>query len=393
MNYKILILFIVCSFNFCLGQTGIDNALKEIAVNNLQIKAGSGLSIAKKMEFNTGLAPYDPVISYDHLFGSPKEAGEQKDLSVYFSFDFPTVYGKKSTLSDLMSSQTIYDDISIKRNILLEAKLICIEIIYLNSRNTELKTRLAYAQQLQDYFVKKLETGDGNIIDVNKAKFQVITYQSELDANQTEINSANNSLTSLNGGKPIIITDTLYPVINNIPDFVTLEKEIEENDPEIKKLLLQYQIAKQEVEVNKALNLPKFEIGYRYQGLLNEKYNGIHAGVTIPLWERNNIVKSKELLSSHSLSLIEAHKVEHYYETKNLYDEFIRTKKNFEETTSLMQSVNNYELLTKAYSLGEMSSINYILELTFYYSMKDKMDILERNYHLAYAKLFKQKLN
>jgi cobalt-zinc-cadmium efflux system outer membrane protein len=80
-------------------------------------------------------------------------------------------------------------------------------------------------------------------------------------------------------------------VINSIPDFVTLEKEIEENDPEIKKLLLQYQIAKQEVEVNKALNLPKFEIGYRYQGLLNENYNGIHAGVTIPLWERNNIVK------------------------------------------------------------------------------------------------------
>jgi cobalt-zinc-cadmium efflux system outer membrane protein len=105
------------------------------------------------------------------------------------------------------------------------------------------------------------------------------------------------------------------------------------------------------------------------------------------------LLKSKELLSSHSLSLIEAHKVEHYYETKNLYDEYIRTKKNFEETTLLMQSVNNYELLTKAYSLGEMSSINYILELTFYYSMKDKMDILERNYHLAYAKLFKQKLN
>jgi len=392
MNYKILILLIICSFSVCNGQTGLDNALREIAINNLHIKAGSSLSIAKKTEFNTGLAPYDPVISYDHLFGSPKEAGNQKDLSVYFSFDFPTTYGKKSTLADLRSSQTVYDEAALKKDILLEAKLIGIEIIYLNRKNLELKTRLANAQQLQNYFATKLESGDGNIIDVNKAKFQVITFQSEYEANEIQIASANNTLTSLNGGKSITITDTEYPVINSIPDFVSLEAEIEASDPDLKRLELQYQIAKQEVEVNKALNLPKFEIGYRYQGLLNENYNGVHAGITIPLWERNNVVKSKELFSSHSLSLIDAHKVEHYYETKNLYDQYIRVRKNFEETNSMMQSVNNYELLSKAYSLGEVTSINYILELTYYYSMKDKLDILERDYHLSYAKLFKLKL-
>jgi len=392
MNCKILILLIICSYNLCNGQTGIDNALKEITANNLHIKAGSSLYLAKKMEFNTGLAPYDPVISYDHLFGSPKEIGNQKDLSIYFSFDFPTVYSKKGILSDLRSSQTSYDEVALRRDILLEAKLICIEIIYLNRKDSELKTRLANAQQLQNYFITKLESGDGNIIDVNKAKFQVITYRSEYETNQTEINSAANRLASLNGGKLITINDTLYPAINDNPDFTVLKSEIEANDPDLKRLELQYHIAKQEVEVNKALNLPKFEIGYRYQGLLRENFNGIHAGITIPLWERNNVVKSKELYSSHSLSLIEAYKVERYFETRNLYEEYMRIKKNFEETTSLMQAVNNYELLSKAYSLGELSSINYILELTYYYSMKDKMNILERDYHLAYAKLFKQKL-
>jgi len=392
MNCKILILLIICSYNLCNGQTGIDNALKEITANNLHIKAGSSLYLAKKMEFNTGLAPYDPVISYDHLFGSPKEIGNQKDLSIYFSFDFPTVYSKKGILSDLRSSQTSYDEVALRRDILLEAKLICIEIIYLNRKDSELKTRLANAQQLQNYFITKLESGDGNIIDVNKAKFQVITYRSEYETNQTEINSATNRLASLNGGKLITINDTLYPAINDNPDFTVLKSEIEANDPDLKRLELQYHIAKQEVEVNKALNLPKFEIGYRYQGLLRENFNGIHAGITIPLWERNNVVKSKELYSSHSLSLIEAYKVERYFETKNLYEEYMRIKKNFEETTSLMQAVNNYELLSKASSLGELSSINYFLELTYYYSMKDKMNILERDYHLAYAKLFKQKL-
>ena len=392
MNCKILILLIICSYNLCNGQTGIDNALKEITANNLHIKAGSSLYLAKKMEFNTGLAPYDPVISYDHLFGSPKEIGNQKDLSIYFSFDFPTVYSKKGILSDLRSSQTSYDEVALRRDILLEAKLICIEIIYLNRKDSELKTRLANAQQLQNYFITKLESGDGNIIDVNKAKFQVITYRSEYETNQTEINSATNRLASLNGGKLITINDTLYPAINDNPDFTVLKSEIEANDPDLKRLELQYHIAKQEVEVNKALNLPKFEIGYRYQGLLRENFNGIHAGITIPLWERNNVVKSKELYSSHSLSLIEAYKVERYFETRNLYEEYMRIKKNFEETTSLMQAVNNYELLSKASSLGELSSINYFLELTYYYSMKDKMNILERDYHLAYAKLFKQKL-
>lgn len=374
------------------SQNSIDNVLREISANNIQIKAGSDLINAKKMEFNIGLAPYDPEVSYDYLFGSPKEIGNQTEIILNFSFDFPTIYGKRSTLAALKTTQANYDLQAIRQNILLEAKTICIELIYLSKRNIELKQRLDDAQKLSDYFKINLETGEGNAIDANKAKLQVINYQSGYRLNQIEINKANNKLTELNGGKQITFLDTVYPLVESIPTFVTLEADIEANDPELKMLNLQYEISKQEISINKDLNLPRIELGYRYQSLLNQNFNGVHAGISIPLWEKNNTVKAKELQSIYTLALIEEHKNEHYYETKEIYDEYISLKNTLDESLESLSAINNYELLQKSFSLGEISSIEYLMELTYYYSIKDKIDLLEKEYYIIVSELLKYKL-
>jgi outer membrane protein, heavy metal efflux system len=51
-------------------------------------------------------------------------------------------------------------------------------------------------------------------------------------------------------------------------------------------------IGQQMVEVSKALNLPKFETGYHYQAMLGQRFNGLHLGLTIPLWENKNKVNA-----------------------------------------------------------------------------------------------------
>ncbi len=392
MNSKLVIIYLLSIIQFSFAQSNLDDILKQVSVNNLQLKAGSDLVKAKRTEFSIGLAPYDPFISYDYLFGSPKGIGNQMEFSIIFSFDFPTVYGKKSTLADLKSTQLNYDEQYLKQEILLEAKLTYIELVFMNRKNVELNERYVTASRIYDYLNVKLKQGNVNLMEVNKAKLQVINYKSEIEINKSEINRLSSKLTELNGGKPILFTDAIYPGINNVTDFATLQSEIEAGNPVLKKLNLQYKITKQEIDIYKDLRLPKIELGYRYQGLLNEKFNGIHAGISIPLWEKNNTVKSQELQSVYTKTLIETYKNERYYEIKQLFEQYVSLRNTLTETKELIETINNYELYEKAFLLGEISSIEYLIETTYYYSIKDKINTLEKEYYILNAKLFKHKL-
>lgn len=373
------------------SQTNIERILGQISVNNKLIKAGSELINAKKMEFNTGLAPYDPFISYSHLFGSPKEAGNQKEFSLIFSFDFPTVYGKKSSLAELRSNQILYDKILLRQNILLEAKISLLELTACNRKSAVLNERLVIASRIYEYLKIKLEMGDTDIMEVNKAKIQLINYKSDLELNKAEIIRLNMKLTELNGGIEVIYTDTAYSKQELTNGFEMLESEIESSDPVLKKLNYDLKISKLETEIQSDLRLPKIEIGYRYQGILNEYFHGFQAGISLPLWEKNYSVKSKELYSKYIKSLIEQHKTEHYYETKKLYNQVKTYEISLNEVKDLFSTIDNIELYEKAYTLGEISSPEYLLETTYFYGIKDKVENMEKEYYILLAKLLKHR--
>lgn len=374
------------------SQTEIDRILGQIAVNNKLITAGNELMNAKKMEFNTGLAPYDPFISYSQLFGSPKDAGNQNEFSIIFSFDFPSVYSTRSSLSDLKTQQLVFEKIYLKQSILLDAKITMLELIALNRKNEVLAERYIIAGRIYEYLKIQLERGEINQMEVNKAKLQLINYKSDIELNKAEINTLNTKLTELNGGRTVIYSDTVYPDHEKLYDFETLETEIENSDPLLKKLNYDQKINAMETELQKNLRLPKIELGYRYQGLLYENFHGFQAGISIPLWERNNTVDSKELYSKYIKSLITQHKNEHYHEIKQLYEKIILYENTLKESKDLLGTIDNIKLYEKAFMFGEISSPEYLLETTYYYSIKDKIENIEKEFNILLAKLFKYKL-
>ena len=110
------------------SQNPIDRILQEISKNNPAIKSNAAYWSAQKAHYGTGLTPYDPQIEYDYLFGSPAGAGNQKDFSVTQRLDFPTAYGRRKKLSVQQSSQADYQQQVFRQDILLEAKLIALEL-------------------------------------------------------------------------------------------------------------------------------------------------------------------------------------------------------------------------------------------------------------------------
>lgn len=374
------------------AQSGVDSVLQQVEANNKFLKSNKKYGEAKAAEFKTGLTPYDPQVEYDYLFGSPVAAGNQRDFSVTQRFDFPSVYKRKRELSGLQINQTQLQQKVYRQDILLEAKLLTLQIIHLNKKGLELSRRQANTQQLVSDFQKKLDKGDAIILDVNKARLQLLNITNELALNRNQIEVATTKLTELNGGQPIQVTDTLYPALPALPEFEELDSLIEAADPILKVYLQEKDIMQKQISVQKAMNLPKFEAGYHAQGILGQSYKGIHAGIIIPLWENKNKLKAAQANLDYATENIQAHVTEHRYENKAYYDLVAVRLKAMQEYKALLATLNNTPLLNKALRLGQITIIQYFYDESFYFSALDKYLEMEWEYQQAVARLFKFRL-
>ena len=172
----------------------------------------------------------NPTLEYDYLKGSPADAGNQNDFTLNQSFDFPTSYIKKRQLAE---QQLQHADLNLKassQQILFDAQQVLIELVFCNKLQIPLTNRKQSTEKWLSNFQKRLKQGDGNILDVNKAALQLIEIKKNYNSNLSAISRLQEKLTSLNGGEALVFNDTVYFAVPAIPDFETLEKEIEEND-------------------------------------------------------------------------------------------------------------------------------------------------------------------
>ncbi len=392
MKTKLLIGLVLLAFSSGFAQSNIDNILTEIAKNNKTIQANTNYWNTQKVQYKTGNSLYNPTIEYDYLKGSPANAGNQTDLIITQSFDFPTVYGKKNELAKQLSTQADLQLKAVNQELLLEAKKICIELVYRNKMQVPLTKRKEATEMWLANFKKKLDSGDGTILDVNKAEIQLLEIKKQFQDNASIIAKLKEQLTSLNGGNSINLEDLTYFDVPVIPNFETLEKEIQAQDYLRKSLEQEKVIAQKQIEVSKALALPKMELGYHYQGILGQTYNGIHTGISLPLWESKNTVKLQKAKMVYAESVSTDHSNERYYEVKQLYGRYESLKSILADYEKINQSVEPIRLLDKALAAGQISALEYFVELNYYNTTYNSFLEIEKEYYDVVATLLKYKL-
>lgn len=374
------------------AQSNMDNILSSIRKNNKKIQSTTQYWNAQKLQYRTGIYLANPTVEYDYLKGSPANAGNQTDFTINQSFDFPTSYFKKRQLAEQQLLQSDLNFSAASQEILFEAQQVLIELVYRNKLQIPLDRRRQSTEKWLSNFQKRLRQGDGNILDVNKAELQLIEIKKIYNNNQSDISRLQEQLTSINGGESLVFTDTVYFAIPTIPDFETLEKEIEENDPLRKALQQEKVIAEKQVEVSKTMTYPKMEIGYHYQGILGQTYNGIHTGISIPLWENKNTVKLQKARSSYADTQLAEHANEHYFEIKQLYGRYANLKSVLADYKNAINAKENMRLLEKAFSLGHLSTLEYFQEMSYYNSVFEDYLEAEKEYYMLIAQLYKFKL-
>ena len=91
-------LFIAPMYMF--SQNTLDSLLSSVSKNNKEIIAYNQFLESRKVEFKTGLSLDNPTVEYDYMQGTPSNAGNQTDISAVQTFDFPSAYVRKKSLSN-----------------------------------------------------------------------------------------------------------------------------------------------------------------------------------------------------------------------------------------------------------------------------------------------------
>lgn len=371
------------------SQGNFDTVLTSIEANNLTLQLVKQEGEAQNLHNSTGLTLENPQINYDYMIGSPSGAGNQTDIVVSQSFDFPSVYARKKQVSVEMNKMASLNYQGERLHVLFTAKQICMDQIYRNKLNSQYTQRKQSLEKLTVNYKTKMDKGEGTILEVNKAQLQLIELNKVMELNQSMIRQNNEKLSGLNGGIPIALTDTTYPNLPISTSFEIYMSELKEKDPYLMMIDQQNEIAKKQVELSKAISLPKFELGYHYQGILGQRFNGAHAAMTIPLWENKNVVKAAQA-SSTTLEL-EKQNYENvrYYELKNTFEKYLTLKNTLVQYESVFTTFSNTELLLKALNFGEISTIEYFMELSYYYTNYDNYLQTEKELNQTIIELMK----
>lgn len=173
-------LVLILAGQVALSQTSFEHYLSEIERNNGTLKAMKKEVEAEKMANLSDIYLENPEVEFNYFWGNPNEHGSRTDLSISQSFDLATVLGKKKKLA-VTKNQLV--ELEYKANqlaILSEAKEYLIEAIFLNSLISELSRRQEHTQTISDLYHKKLELGDANILELNKAKVNLSSINGEI---------------------------------------------------------------------------------------------------------------------------------------------------------------------------------------------------------------------
>lgn len=385
MKPIIYILLSVLAFS-AQAQVSFDNVLKEIEMNNTTLKAYREKANADKIGNKTGINMANPEVEFGYLWGSPSGEGNRVDLNVTQSFDFPTAYRYKTQLSDGKNQQVdmIYDQQKVE--ILQQARLICVELVYQTKMNKILSDRQKQARELSEAYQKSFDQGNIDVLERNKTKLNLLNAEKALQINEVDLNLSKSELQRLNGGLDITEFNR-YPDFSFPLNFIEWFAIVKVNNPSLRVAEQEVALSRKQEQLTRALNLPKITAGYASERVSGTTFQGVSVGVSIPLWEGKNTVKHQKAQTVALQMQHEDSELQFRNTLKNQYDKAKKLSLLLKEYEDALSVTSSQDLLKMALDKGQLSLINYLLELSVYYETVDKYLETERDYQLAVAEL------
>ena len=384
---------LLCCAMWASAQTAIDEVLRSVAANNPELRANGQLIQSRKLEARLDNNLPDPSVSYSHQFGNREGMGFQGELIASQSFDFPTVYRRKHQLTQAKSVGLDREENAFRQELLLQAKTLCLDLVFLNQQRALLNERLRNAEQLAALFATRLERGDANVLETNKIQLELLNVKTEARANETARQAKLRELATLNGGEAIAFEDTTYRTESELLPYAALSEEVLAADSRLSLLRGEQLTASRQLKVNQAKRLPGFELGYRMNSATGgARFNGFLVGISIPLFSNRNYIKQARAQQLYTELQLESTTRMVENTLRQDYEEALTLRSSMQEYAQLLQRQNSMALLNKAIQAGQISMIAYFVDATACYQSVENYLRLQYQYQTVVARLYKHRL-
>jgi outer membrane protein, heavy metal efflux system len=370
-------------------QNTIENILNEIEKNHTGLKAFQAELDAHMLGNKTGIYLQNPEFEYAWFAGSPSNIGSKTNISFRQHFDFPSAYRHRINLSNARNQQLVHEYEEQKFEILLQARLLCLELVFTNAMANEYQVRLEHAKQIANAYDRMLQEGHTTIIEYNKARLNLLNLQKEVESNSITRKNLVNKLTAMNGGVEITLTTDEFPSLLLPTNFDQWYEQKQQQNPVLQWMKQQIEIGEKQLQLQRAENLPSFNTGYVSETLTHEQFRGFAVGLTIPLFESRNTIKYARANILARQSMEQNSIIQNFQHTRSSYERALSLSESFDEYRSIAETLDNTELLSIAHNQGQLSLTAYIQELYFIYQSIDRMLKMELELHQEIAVLFK----
>lgn len=386
--------FCVCLFSFGLHAQSneLDAMLKEIENNNTELQAYSTLMESKQLELKTTNNLPDPLASIYYLPFGNNNTGAYTEFQLSQSLDFPTVYKARKELVASQQEQLELDYTIKKQEVLLEAKKHYNHLVYLNKSKELAQFRIEQAALVQMQIQNLFDKGQIGILESNKSKIVLLKEQFKLSNIENDISEVLLLLKSLNGGKEISLIPMSYMVDLELMDLESIVEEKSLVSPNSLLLKKMESVAQQEVKLSRNMGLPNLTLGVNYQGISGESYAGLYGGLSLPLWNNKNKVKAAKTNYTYQQELSNSEKNKNYRFIEEQFNEYQNSLTKYNEYREAFDGLNSTSLLLKSYEMGQISFMEYYMEIKFYEEAEDEMLQIEYQLNQLKAKIFKYKL-
>ena len=177
-----------------------DTLMKAVLENNRLLRVARESYKVTILEAGTGNAPPNPEVEVGYLFGKPADMGNRIDFRVTQRLDFPTTYIHRSRLRKLKTSDAELTYLATRQEVLLQAKQLWIERIFLNQHAQLFLSRLDQAKKINEHQQHKLDAGEMGQLDFNQSNLQLATLEGEYAQVQYEIRRNRLDILELTGG-------------------------------------------------------------------------------------------------------------------------------------------------------------------------------------------------
>ena len=388
MLRAILCVGILCLNGLIAGAQCIDKILQQIARNNPQLHAQDKARNAEKIELKTRNNLDRTAVSYSPFFANGVQGIASSELVVSQDFDFPTLYAGRNKMIKKQSEVLDTRFESLRRDVLHDARLLCIQLVHQQKLATVLKRQHDCMARLTSHCETNLQQGNATVMDLNKTRLEAMKLTTAMEECNAQIAEIKTTLTALNGNKELALDEIAYPTIDALPDDATLLAQYIANDLELKSAQLQNETINREISLTRQENLPSLSVGYRRNTALEERSHGFLVGAAVPLFSNRNRTRAAKARLESAEAETEHQRIHTEAQIRSLISQMHATRNALQAyDAALLQT--SMDTFVKACQEGEISVIDCCREQADILEKMQEMLELEQQYHLIVASIMK----